>query len=294
MVRHVREDVAHVWAHQLQDSARTKTGNLFFRYETIFSYGSHFPIARHVMHRGKKCILFTTRDYSVTTSRHKWEVRRAIPEGVPVFHVQHPTNSVRKDMLDEYTGRIMSLSREIAAGRPGCRQMWRQEALVSLIDEANAFSKFFGLRKKFTAPGNEEEIRAQVKKEAELLKRRKAAEEKRRERKQAEALADWLKGGDRWPHGLAYDHLRLYEKDDGSQAVQTTRNVIVPLKDVRKVAKLVLRHVKSGEHWQANGEKIQVGDYFLSAITSDGTVHVGCHKFRKEEILRFAGVLGIK
>ena len=293
MTRHVREDVAHVWAHQLQASARNKTGNLYFNASTIYSYGGHFPIAKHVEYKGKKCILFTTRDYSSTTRGHKYEVQRAIPPGVPVFHVQYPTNSVRKEMLDEYAERITQLCREIANGRKGWRQKSRREDLVKLVDEANAFSKFFGLRRKFTAPMNMDEIKAQVKREAELLKRRKAAEQKRLEAKQTKALADWLAGGDKWPHGLEFDHLRLYENDDGTQGVQTTRNVIVPLKDVRRIAKLVLRHVKSGQHWQTNGQKIQVGDYFLSAITSDGTVHVGCHKFKRDEILRFAGLLGL-
>lgn len=293
MTRYVREDVAHVWAHQAQESARNRTGNLYFTGATIFSYGSHFPIAKHVEHKGRKCILFTTRDYSSTTSGHKWEVQRAIPPGVTVFHVQHPTNSVRKEMLDEYAERITQLCREIAKGREGWRQKARRSELAQLVDEANAFSKFFGLRKKFTAPTNMDEIRAQVKREAKLLKRRQAAEQRRLEAEQAEALADWLQGGNKWPHGLEHDHLRLYENYDGSKAVQTTQGATVPLKDVRKIAKLVLRHVKSGQHWQTNGQKIQVGDYFLSAITSDGTVLVGCHKFKREEILRFAGVLGL-
>jgi hypothetical protein len=300
MTRYVREDVAHVWAHQLQDSARNKTGNLYFNGSTIYSYGSHFPIAKHVEHKGKKCILFTTRDYSSTTSGHKCEVSRAIPPGVPVFHINIGGDRILayngapgREVLKEYVERIANLSREIAKGRDGWRQKQRQADLVKLVDEANAFSKFFGLRKTFTAPTDMDAIRAQVKREAELLKRRKAAEQKRLEAKQAEALESWLVGGDKWPFGLEHDHLRVYENDDGSKSVQTTRHVVVPLKDVKKVAKLVLRHVKSGEHWQTNGQKIQVGDYFLSAITSDGTVHVGCHKFKRDEILRFAGVLGL-
>jgi hypothetical protein len=139
-----------------------------------------------------------------------------------------------------------------------------------------------------------DEIRAQVKREAELLKRRKAAEQKRREAAQAEALEHWLAGGtNKWPHGLEFDHLRVYENDDGTKSVQTTKHALVPLTDVRKIAKLVLRYVKGGDHWQRNGQHLRVGDYELDAITSDGTVHVGCHKFKREEILRFAGVLGL-
>lgn len=290
----VREDVSHVWAHQTQYHARNRCGNMYFNGATIFSYGSHFPIAKHVERKGKKCILFTTRDYSTTTSKHKWEVLRAIPSSVPVFCVRNPTDSVRKEMLDEYSERITRLCREIAAGRDGYRQQGRRADLVKLVDEANNFSRFFGLRKKFTAPTDMDAIKAQVKKEAELLKRRKAAEQRKLEAKQAEALESWLVGGDKWPSGLEFDHLRLCDTMYNNQAVQTTRHVIVPLKDVRKIAKLVLRHVKSGQHWQKNGEHIKLGDYELDYITSDGTIGVGCHKFKKEEVLRFAEILGVK
>lgn len=294
MTRHVREDVAHVWAHQTQSDARNKRGNLYFHDETIFSYGSHFPIARYVTRDGKRCVLFTTREYSSTTAGHKWEVLRAIPPGVPVFHVNEPLDTPSRATLKEYVCRIADLAKDIAKGREGFAQACRRESMVKLVDEANAFSRFFGFRKTFTAPTNMDEIRAQVKREEELLKRRRAAEQRKREAKQAEALEHWLAGGTNvWPYDLEFDHLRLYENDDGTYSVQTTRHALVPLKAVKKIAKLVLRHIKSGEHWQTNGEKIQVGDYFLSAITSDGTVYVGCHKFKREEILRFAGILGL-
>jgi hypothetical protein len=54
MTRYVREDVAHVWAHQLQSHARNKRGNFYFQGDTIYSYGSHFPIAKHVEHKGEE------------------------------------------------------------------------------------------------------------------------------------------------------------------------------------------------------------------------------------------------
>jgi hypothetical protein len=70
--RHVysHDMVAHLWAHQSQDSARTANGNFFFTGDTIYSYGHHFPIARHV----GGVVLFTTRGYSVTTAGHKGHV----------------------------------------------------------------------------------------------------------------------------------------------------------------------------------------------------------------------------
>ena len=41
-------EIPHLWAHRTQDEARNCQGNLYFTGDTIYSYGSHFPIARHV------------------------------------------------------------------------------------------------------------------------------------------------------------------------------------------------------------------------------------------------------
>jgi hypothetical protein len=68
----------------------------------------------------------------------------------------------------------------------------------------------------------------------------------------------------------------------------------VPLEDVRRIAPLVLRVIRAGRTYQANGERIAVGVYTLDSIDSEGTVRVGCHTFRRAEIERVAGLLGIE
>ena len=77
--------VVELFATQAQESARTPghSGHIYFDRETIYSYGSHFPIASHVTStaNGGKAALFTTRDYSVTTSGHKSSVRCALNRG---------------------------------------------------------------------------------------------------------------------------------------------------------------------------------------------------------------------
>lgn len=287
MTRYVREDVAHVWAHQLQTQARSKTGRLYFEGATIFSYGSHFPIARHVERKGNRCVLFTTRTYSHTTARHICEVRRAIPPGVPVFHVSDVTGRNMLDCASDYANRITAKIEEAAKARQ--RRPYLLSEAQALVAEARAFCSFFGIRRKFKDVGNIDEIKAEL----DAIKKRKAAQEAKQKREQAkkdaERLEKWLAGEYVGHLNLGTDYMRI--NDD---QVETTKNAIVPLKDVKKVAKLVLRHVKSSKHWQKNGGHIKVGDYELDAITSDGTVIVGCHRFARSEIERFAAVLGIK
>lgn len=60
------QQVAHLFANQLQSEARTQTNNFYFFNDTIYSYGSHFVIAKHY----NGVLLFTERGYSNTTAKH--------------------------------------------------------------------------------------------------------------------------------------------------------------------------------------------------------------------------------
>lgn len=65
-------ELPHIWANQQQDEARA--GSFYFKGATIFSYGSHFPIA--TIEGGN--VLFTMRSYSNTTAKHISKARQAI------------------------------------------------------------------------------------------------------------------------------------------------------------------------------------------------------------------------
>jgi hypothetical protein len=73
-IRHVvpHIEVAQLWLSQSQDTARSKgRGQMYFEGDTIYSYGSHFPIAKLFdAPNGEQVILFTTREYSMTTGSH--------------------------------------------------------------------------------------------------------------------------------------------------------------------------------------------------------------------------------
>lgn len=81
-------DVAHLWAHQLQSNARCSNTSLYFDGNTIYSYGTHFPVGKIVENkRGEKAYLFNPDFYSVSTSKHQSVVDGAIPCGALTFHV---------------------------------------------------------------------------------------------------------------------------------------------------------------------------------------------------------------
>lgn len=68
--------IAHLWAYQEQEHARN-VGNYYFNGRTIYSYGSHFPIAT-ISSVDNNVVFFTRCNYSNTTSKHKSVTYQAI------------------------------------------------------------------------------------------------------------------------------------------------------------------------------------------------------------------------
>jgi hypothetical protein len=108
-------------------------------------------------------------------------------------------------------------------------------------------------------------------------------------------LAAWLRG-DSLDYS-AQSKLRYlpghYMRVEGREVVTTT-GARVPLAHVQRAAPAVLRMIdaakQSGEPFYPPST-LRLGHYTLSAVTPDGTVMVGCHKFQESEIRRFADVI---
>lgn len=66
-------DLVHRWANR--QTTKGKSSNIFVDGDTIYSYGYHFPMARHL---DDNTVAFTNQSYSVTTSSHLGAVRGAI------------------------------------------------------------------------------------------------------------------------------------------------------------------------------------------------------------------------
>ena len=162
---------------QAEQSARNG-GNFYFDGDTIYSYGSHFPIARHVTTKRGRAVLFTTRDYSVTTSGHKWTVLGACKH-LTVFHVQHPTNTDRKAQFAEYRERYLELARKYSRARSN--KPWILGSLRDLVDEANRFAQFFGLRARLSLPDDLSGMVA----ECQAIEKREKARKQREEAQEA-------------------------------------------------------------------------------------------------------------
>ena len=88
-VVHPTRMVCHLWANQSQDHARNSGNSVWFSGDTIYSYGSHFPMARIVTNgKGETAVLHNSDSYSVTTSCHQSQVRSA-SRHIPAFTVPY-------------------------------------------------------------------------------------------------------------------------------------------------------------------------------------------------------------
>jgi hypothetical protein len=146
---HKPDIVAQLWAEKRQEHARNARYSLYFQDDTIYSYGAHFPIARHVRHKGKQAVLMTTGTYSRTTSKHTSLVRYAC-SGLRVFDVHDVTAKPGKQFRN-YKLRLQNLAlKRKAAKTHSASHFAAREDMLDLAIEANRFAEFFGLKSRLS------------------------------------------------------------------------------------------------------------------------------------------------
>ena len=282
---HPVDMVAHLWAHKSQDSARNPCRNFYFYGDTIYSYGSHFPIARHVTRKGKSAVLFTTRSYSSTTAGHKCTVESACRH-LTVFHVADVTGSDCRKQFAQYRAEYMGLVGKYAKARQ--RKPDILADLRGLVEEANRYADFFGLRARLTLPDDLTGMIAECQAIDKREKARKQREEAKQAREALERVQKWVDGeSDYCP---SYGPIRLRVKGD---ELQTTRGARVPFAHAVKAFRVIKRLHDKGQAYQRNGHTIHLGQFALDSLDTEGNVTAGCHTVQWEEIARVAALAGV-
>lgn len=299
--------VAHLWYHATQAHARNSNRSFYFDGDTIFSYGSHFPIARHVWtnkkHTGERAVLFTTRDYSVTTSCHKSAVRSAIPSSAAVFFVPNVNAETREDHaanLAEYVQRIADTLDESSRARSSWAYRERNEHALALSNDVRAYAKFFRVQcpvlpvipaldsERVKTLEAKESARAGAREERERVQREHEA------KRQAGLAGKWRTGE---YNGSLYSlPIMLRIRDFGCDAsarsqvavVETSKGAQVPISHALRGLRFVRQVVAGGQEYVRNGHTFHLGHYAIDRIETDGTLHAGCHVISLAEIERIA------
>jgi hypothetical protein len=273
------ETVAHLWANEQQTEAYTPNRAFYFNGNSIYSYGGHFTIAKHITNdKGEKAILFTTRGYSNTTAKHINFTYRAIPYKDSIIYCPDP-NATANDNLFYWDNLINGIYSKLAkANKP---EIYLAE-LSRYNEQIKKYLAFMGvdmpeaIRVKLEITTKAESIEA-VNKANEIKAANEAKQAKEKEQENKKQLKKF-RNFERFSfyNGLAY--LR-YNKD--TNRIETSQRVEIPIEAAKKFYKAIKDNTI---------DNLKILDYSLKSINKQ-YIEIGCHRIETKEINRIAKTL---
>lgn len=298
--------VAHLWANQVQDEARNPHKTFYFDNRTIYSYGRHFPIAT-IDANDSNLVFFTTRDYSNTTSKHKYTVRYAASHKT-LLYCKNPFSA----SCGNHSENIADFEAKAKAEASKLKNARKPELYLEKIRDQRylleKYAKHFNINLDTCGVPLafiwvESKDGGTKASEAELIERQKAKElaDKNRAIHEAEQLALHKKRVTYWrKFQKAYynDKATLYSRNEGidylrfnekTQRIETSQGVEVPLRTGKTFYKQVLEIVKTGNCTLCGQNFME--HYEIKEINKD-FVSIGCHKITIKEIKALSKKLG--
>jgi hypothetical protein len=299
--------VAHLWANQSQPEAQNSGRSFYFVGKTVYSYGSHFPVA-HITDTwteggpgiGHRVVLFNSDRYSITTSAHQSLARRALSSRFVTIDVPDPVAGSDADHianLEHLTEQGSSFVKRAKRARTNAD--WYAKEAEERVKEFNVYKLAFFPTCSLMATIPEdlagivelkmERVKAQQEHAAQLQAMREAEERE----KALAYVPEWLAGGSRVLIGAHLLPVYLRSKiREGEEIVETSKGAEVPYSHARRVWSSVLGVLSTGAPYQRNGHTIHAGRFTVDAIDADGTLRAGCHTILLDEMRRFAAAEG--
>lgn len=208
---HSEDMVAHLWAHQTQEHARSGQGpsgrpRMFFgglnerahrvgenSPRLLYSYGYHFVAAAICeAANGDKIALINEHEYSVTTRKHLASIRSAVRGVMPYFEVLDP----RADSKEAHKRNVAHMDAEIIGGiaefmkrRGGKESHASYDFIVRAVERRNLYASTFRLGLKTFSKWDVGAIEAKAA-TLRLAARSRAENEQKREYAKRAALRD--------------------------------------------------------------------------------------------------------
>lgn len=279
--------VAHLWANQLQDTARN-SGNFYFDTDTIYSYGRHFAIAKHVTNdKGEKAVLFTTASYSNTTAKHIRVVSQAANH-LNKIYCQSPQGS-HESNFKSFTSEIENIAGNLPKAKKPEKYLNQIDSVKTKINE---YVAFFGLDIPATlqaamniASADKYKQYADIK--AAALKAESEARAKAQKVQHAKELTKWRSGKtDRLYTHDGFDYLRFNKEKN---RIETSQYVQIPVEIGKSFYPVILRKIKGGGCIECNTKFME---WEVLEINKD-FIRIGCHKIAFKELQKMAKQLGI-
>jgi len=257
---------AHLFATQSQIEAYTPNRNLYFYDKSIYSYGSHFCIAKFI---DSKTLLFTERTYSNTTAKHKQVVRHATSH-IDKIYCSNPNGS-HENNFNVWLNIAEILADKLSrANKP---EIYISQ-LQQIENKAKIYANYFSIAIPETLQSvlkvtTKAEILAYMENKAELIKAEKIAKEKALKKEHQTNLKKWRK----------FEAGRLYQRDGfdylrkDAEFFQTSQGVKIP--------------IEIGLRLYKNLANVKINDKFLDYTVGEITkqfICIGCHKITFKEI----------
>jgi hypothetical protein len=268
-------ELCHKWANMEQESGRTSTGSLFFNRSTIYSYGDHFAIAKHIVNeQGQRAVLFTERSYSNTTAKHIRSVWMSCKND-NIIHCAYPNGK----HIDNFKYWEQEAEHDGASKLAKARKPEKYLAILADIERtANIYASYFGIEipetlKALLSIKDKTEFLAFADKKAEFIKAERKIKEAEQKRKFKEDIKKWFNcETSRLYTTYKYDFLRI--KDN---RIETTQAVQIPL----ELGKRLYQSIKNGS--------LSVGDKVLNYSVNEigKEIKIGCHTFKQSYLLKF-------
>lgn len=273
--------VAHAWMNKTQSDARNAGGNFYFEGDTIYSYGRHFEIAKHVTNdNGDTAVLLTNRRYSNTTAKQVHIVNMAI--WGKIINVPDVANTKDQNFTAWLSDVLFDAKCLLKAKKP--------EIYLSKIAGTKhiieSYANFFGcdIPAQLTAAlniGTAIEYKEFADKKTDYEKAETA-------KKQAKLKADHKKQLAKW-HQFdgqlnVYDGLSYLRFNNEKNEIETSQRVCIPYETAKSFFTVILHKIKNGG---CSDYGLFMHQYNIKSITKDQII-VGCHTIKMAEITRIA------
>jgi len=274
------QTVAHYWANKVQSNARNSNSSFYFENETIYSYGRHFPIAKHI--NGK--VLFTTRTYSNTTAKHISTARAACSH---IERIYAPyVDGRHSDNFEAWT-------REIQANINSMKTARKPEKYFAAIEhtknEARIYCDFLGIK----PPKDLKKLLSLTFENTEAMAKKQAAKDKKEreiiEKKGGKLFEKYLQ---LWRQGATYEQISEQIKDRATlnkyingkdfTYLRLTGADVETSKGVKLLIEVAKRYLNAYfDNTLKAGEKIL--HYTIKQADARGLV-IGCHNIPASQI----------
>jgi hypothetical protein len=259
-------DVAHLFNAQSQSTAYTPTRNFYFIGNSIYSYGSHFCIARFVDHN---TLLFTERGYSNSTAKHI-RITASATSNRDKIYCAYPDRSHEAN-FDYWTYNAENIAQSLLKARKPSKYI---SELNSVQYRAERYAGYFGIEiparlKSVLDVTSKDQYMQYASNVLEFEKQERLRKEREKVKAHAKQLKDWRAFKVSNIYGrIEYDYLRVTDTD-----FETSQRVKIPVSIGLRLYKTI-RTLKPGA---------PILSYTVKDIT-DTYIQIGCHKIAFKEI----------